>query len=169
MNYKMTHQVKRRQKAMTKTLKVMMITLSVICFLLGIMLTRAFLFPCFISTGFYFGYDILSEKEYEYTLECTMFTIDVIYGRQYRKRMHTLDLKNLEIVAPHWHMLVAPYKKNIGTVTLHKFDYKSYNDDIPYYTMVIMEEHQKIKLLLDLEENMLRVMKRMYPEKVCCA
>ena len=49
---------------------------------------------------------------------------------------------------------------------LKKFDYTSYDDEIPYYTMIIREDGHKIKLLLDLTEEMLHTMKTQFPEKV---
>ena len=49
---------------------------------------------------------------------------------------------------------------------LPKYDYTSYEEDTPYYTMIIMENRTKIKLLLDLDEEMLQTLKRLYPERV---
>ena len=74
--------------------------------------------------------------------------------------------RNLETVAPHWHESVARYKKNGGTEKLKKYDYTSYDEDTPYYTMIIREDGHKIKLLLDLNEELLHAMKTQYPEKV---
>ena len=67
---------------------------------------------------------------------------------------------------PHWHESVARYKKNGGTEKLKKYDYTSYDEDTPYYTMIIREDGHKIKLLLDLNEELLHAMKTQYPEKV---
>ena len=61
---------------------------------------------------------------------------------------------------------VAKYKKNTGTEKLKKYDYTSYEEDVPYYTMIIKEDGHKIKLLLDLTEEMLHTMKTQFPEKV---
>ena len=61
---------------------------------------------------------------------------------------------------------VAKYKKNTGTEKLKKYDYTSYEDDVPYYTMIIQEDGRKIKLLLDLTEEMLHTMKTQFPERV---
>ena len=61
---------------------------------------------------------------------------------------------------------VAKYKKNAGTEKLKKYDYTSYEDDVPYYTMIIQEDGRKIKLLLDLTEEMLHTMKTQFPERV---
>lgn len=47
-----------------------------------------------------------------------------------------------------------------------KYDYTSYDDNTPYYTMIIKEDGRKIKLLLDLTEEMLHTIKTQHPEKV---
>ena len=64
------------------------------------------------------------------------------------------------------HQAVAKYRKDAGGVKLPKYDYTSYEEDTPYYTMIIMENRTKIKLLLDLDEEMLQTLKRLYPERV---
>ena len=71
----------------------------------------------------------------------------------------------MEVTAPHWHESVAKYKKNGGTEQLKKYDYTSYDDNTPYYTMIIKEDGRKIKLLLDLTEEMLHTMKDTAPGK----
>ena len=77
-----------------------------------------------------------------------------------------LNLEEMEVTAPHYHEKVAKYKKNTGTEKLKKYDYTSYEDDVPYYTMIIQEDGRKIKLLLDLTEEMLHTMKTQFPERV---
>lgn len=165
-SYKIVEQVQRKQKAMTGILRKIMVVFAVIFIIMGIAISQGFMLPGFLLVVLYFGYDIFSQKEYEYVLEEKEFTIDVIMGKRYRRNAHVLDLKDLEVVAPHWHEAVAKYKKDGGTKKLTKYDYTSYEKDIPYYTMIITEDREKIKLLLDLNEEMLGAMKRMYPEKV---
>ena len=120
----------------------------------------------FCLTGLYFIYGTFCQRDYEYTLENDQLTIDVIYGKKYRKTAHVLKLEDMEVTAPHWHEKVSKYKKNTGTEKLKKYDYTSYEDDVPYYTMIIKEDGQKIKLLLDLTEEMLHTIKTQFPEKV---
>ena len=111
-------------------------------------------------------FTINSDKEYEYVLDNGILSIDVIRGKRRRKTVHTLNMKDVEVVAPNWHDAVAKYRKNGGTVSLPKYNYTSYDDDIPYYTMIVMENKQKIKLLLDLDNEMLSALKRLYPQKI---
>ena len=75
-------------------------------------------------------------------------------------------MEALEVLAPNWHDAVAKYRKEGGSIRLTKYDYTSYEEDTPFYTMIITENREKIKLLLDLNEDMLMTIKRRYPERV---
>ena len=165
-DYKIVEQVSRKKKSMSGILRKVMILFAVIFVIMGIAISQSFMLAGFLLAALYFVFDIFSQKDYEYTLENDQLSIDVIYGKKYRKTAHVLELKDLEVVAPHWHESVAKYKKNGGTEQLKKFDYTSYDDNVPYYTMIIKEDGRKIKLLLDLTEEMLHTIKTQHPEKV---
>ncbi|WP_331475146.1 hypothetical protein [Blautia glucerasea] len=165
-DYKIVEQVSRKKKSMSGVLRKVMIIFAVLFVILGITISQSFMLAGFLLAALYFVFDIFSQKDYEYTLENDTLSIDVILGKKYRKTTHVLELKNMEVTAPHWHESVAKYKKNGGTESLKKYDYTSYDDNIPYYTMIITEDGRKIKLLLDLTEEMLHMMKTQHPEKV---
>lgn len=166
MNYRLVKQVHRRVKTSTRVLSKVMIVLCVLFLLSGILLDRGMMLLAFLMAGMYFLYEAYSVKDYEYVMDGTVFTVTVIHGKRRRRTEHELDLKSMEIVAPNWHEAVAKYRINGGTEKLPKYDYTSYEPDIPYYTMIIMENGKKIKLLLDLPEDMLQAMKRINPQKV---
>lgn len=159
-------QVERKEKAMTGILKKAMLLFAVLFVVMGITISQAFMLSGFLLAGLYFIYDVFSRREYEYVLEGSRFQISVIYGRRYRKEAHLLDLKDMEVVAPSRHEKVAEYLKEGGSVRLPKYDYTSYKENVPYYTMIVTEDRQKIKILLDLNEEMLESMKRMYADRV---
>ena len=165
-DYKIVEQISRKKKSMSGVLRKVMVLFAVIFVILGITISQSFMLAGFLLAALYFVFDIFSQKDYEYTLENDQLSIDVIYGKKYRKTAHVLELKELEVVAPHWHESVAKYKKNGGTEQLKKYDYTSYDDNTPYYTMIIKEDGRKIKLLLDLTEEMLHTIKTQHPEKV---
>ena len=165
-DYKIVEQISRKKKSMSGVLRKVMVLFAVIFVIMGIAISQSFMLAGFLLAALYFVYDVFSQKDYEYTLENDTLSIDVIYGKKYRKTAHVLELKNMEVTAPHWHESVAKYKKNGGTEQLKKFDYTSYDDNIPYYTMIIKEDGRKIKLLLDLTEEMIHTMKAQHPEKV---
>ena len=165
-DYKIVTQVKRKKKRMSGLLKITMIVLTVLFVLMGIVFSRGFMFPGFLMAHLYLVYDVFSKKDYEYTLENGMLSIDVIYGGRYRRNKHELNLQEMEVLAPNWHDAVAKYRIKGGTVRLPKYDYTSYDDDIPYYTMIIMEKRKKIKLLLDLNDEMMQKIRQLCPGKV---
>lgn len=143
-----------------------MVILAIVFVVLGIISDRGLLLPAFLLAALYYVFTINSDKEYEYVLDNGILSIDVIRGKRRRKTVHTLNMKDVEVVAPNWHDAVAKYRKNGGTVSIPKYDYTSYDDDIPYYTMIVMGNKQKIKLLLDLDNEMLSALKRLYPQKI---
>lgn len=165
-NYKITKQVKRKAKRFSKLLSRAMIVLAVLFVCLGIIFDTGLMLPAFLFAVLYYFFSVNADKEYEYNLENGILTIDVIKGKRRRKTVHTLNMKDMEVTAPNWHEAVARYRKDGGSVKLPKFDYTSYDDEIPYYTMIVMENEQKIKLLLDLGGEMLDMIKRTYPQKV---
>ncbi len=165
-DYRIIGQVVRKPKAMSGMLKKMMVFFAVVFLLLGIMISQGFMLPGFLLVVLYFFYSVLSQREYEYVLEGQTLTIDVILGKRYRRTAHILELNTMEATAPSRHEAVARYRKDTGTIQLPKYDYTSYEEDTPFYTMIVMENRQKIKLLLDLSEEMLQALKRSYPDKV---
>ena len=160
-DYRIVEQVSRKKKHMSGALRKVMVIFAALFVLMGITISQAFMLPGFLLALLYFVYDIFSQRDYEYTMENGELTIDVIYGKKYRKTAHVLKLEDMEVTAPHWHEKVSK-----GTEKLKKYDYTSYEDDVPYYTMIIKEDGQKIKLLLDLTEEMLHTIKTQFPEKV---
>lgn len=165
-NYKIVEQVKRRQKPFAGFLRTIMIIFAVILLLLGVVLSQGFMLPGFLLVVLYFIYSTFSRKEYEYTMEGGRLDIDVILGGKYRRPAHRLELDAIEVVAPNWHDAVAKYRKNGGSIKLPKYDYTSYEEDTPFYTMIITENRTKIKLLLDLSDEMLNTLKRKYPDRI---
>lgn len=165
-DYRIIGQVVRKPKAMSGVLKKMMVFFAAVFLLLGIMISQGFMLPGFLLVVLYFFYSVLSQREYEYVLEGQTLTIDVILGKRYRRTAHILELNTMEATAPSRHEAVARYRKDTGTIQLPKYDYTSYEEDTPFYTMIVMENRQKIKLLLDLSEEMLQALKRSYPDKV---
>ena len=163
---KLIQQVKRKQKKMTGVLRKLMVVFGVFFVLLGIMISQAFMLAGFLLVALYFVFDVLSRKEYEYILDGKTLTIDVIYGKRYRKPAHIIDMTEMEVTAPNRHEAVAKYRKDGGGVRLPKFDYTSYEDDFPYYTMIVIEDREKKKLLLDLNQELLFALKKQYPSKV---
>lgn len=166
MGNRIITEVHRDKRASAKVLEAVMIMLAVLMLLAGIVLSRGFFLPCFLMAGLYFLYDRNAVKDYEYIYEDKMLTIDVIKGRVSRSTVQEISMEDVEIVADHASDAVARYRKGAAEGNLRKYDYTSYNDTIPYYTMIANVEGRKVKLLLDLDSAMLTEMKRQYPRIV---
>ncbi|MCD8323760.1 MAG: hypothetical protein LUC32_02215 [Clostridiales bacterium] len=149
-----------------------MIVFTVIFILMGIIFDSGYMMPAFFMAGLYFIYTGFYKSGYDYTFEQEYFSVDTIYGKNRRRESQVLYYKNLEVIAPPDHETVLKYKKNGGTEKIKKYDYTSYEENVPYYTVIVereMEkgtERQKIKLLMDLDEEILRMLKLRYPQKV---
>ncbi|MEI3339031.1 MAG: hypothetical protein V8R80_02975 [Eubacterium sp.] len=61
---------------------------------------------------------------------------------------------------------MAKYRKNGGTVSIPKYDYTSYDDDIPYYRIIVMENKQKINIAAVSRQYEMLALKRLYPQKI---
>lgn len=165
-DYKLTKLVNRKAKPMTSVLRKSMIIFSVIFIVLGIFISQSFMLPGALLVLLYFFYDVRSDRSYEYTMEGDEFSIAVILGKRRRKQEQELNLQYMEVLAPHWHEAVEKYRKDGGNIKLPKYDYTSYEPEIEYYTMIIENGQRKVKLLLDLDEDMLRILKQKFPKKV---
>ncbi len=166
MDYNIVQTVNRKPKRGSKILGTLMIVFAVIFVLMGIIFDTGFMLPAILLAALYYFFNASNNTGYEYSFGNEMFMIDVIKGRRRRKTDQVLYYDNIEVVAPHDHEAVAKYRKNGGTEHLKKYDYTSYNDDIPYYTMIVTKDDQKIKVLLDLDEESLHFLKLRDPQKV---
>ena len=167
MDYAMTKFVSRKSKPWSKFLSGIMLALTILFLLMGIVFDRGMLLLSMLMVIMYWIFSIESVRDYEYHLENDVLTIDLIKGKQRRKTVQELEMSGLEVIAPNWHEAVAAYRKEGGTEKIKKYDYTSYDDEIPYYTMIMrVDRHRKIKLLLDLDMEWLTAIKRKQPQKV---
>lgn len=167
MDREMIKFVSREPKKMFGLFKGIMIAFTVLFVLMGIVFNRGMLLLAMLMVVLYWVYCSESIRDYEYRMVNEMLTIDLIKGKQRRKTVQEIDLGRLEVIAPNRHEAVAKYRKEGGTEKIKKYDYTSYNDEIPYYTMIVrVNRYDKIKLLLDLDREWLLEIKRKHPEKV---
>lgn len=166
MDYNLTKSVAKKKKPLAKFYSRLILILCIIFIVCGIIFTTGMFLPAFCLALFYFYYTLQIERDYEYHLEDGVLTIDVIKGKRIRRQVHELNMKDLVVLAPNWHDAVKEYRRDGGSQKLKKYDYTSYDDDIPYQTMIIYEDKKKIKILLDLDEEWMRTIKMMDPTKV---
>ena len=140
-DYKIVEQISRKKKSMSGVLRKVMVLFAVIFVILGITISQSFMLAGFLLAALYFVFDIFSQKDYEYTLEndTAQHRCD-LWQKISQDCSCTGTEGTWKSTAPHWHESVAKYKKNGGTEQLKKYDYTSYDDNIPYYTMIIKED-----------------------------
>ena len=140
--------VKRKGRPSEKVLRTAMIVFAVVFLLQGIMFSTGFMLPCMLMTLTYFWYSHAIRREYEYTLEDGWFYIDRASDRG-RRRLHEFPMTDISLLSVPDDPAAAPYRKG-GGVKIKKYDYTSYQDDVPYYTMIVEQNGVKVKFLLDL-------------------
>lgn len=166
MDNRIVTEVHRDKRTSARVLEIIMIVLAVLMLLAGIVFSRGFFLPCFLMAGLYFLYDRNAVKDYEYIYENKVLTIDVIKGRVSRSTAAEIPMDDVIIIAEHTSDAVAQYRKGAAEGNLPKYDYTSYDDAIPYYTLIATVEGRKVKVLLDLDNAMLSEMMRQYPRIV---
>ena len=158
--------VSRKERQSEKAMRGLMIGLAVVFLIGGILLNRGLMLPCLLTAGAYFWYSYASRREYEYTVEEGRMRIERVSDRG-RTVLHEFPLADTEILARPDDPSVAPYKKG-GPEKIPKYDYTSYNENTPYYTMIVKEDGQKIKLLLDLNREAISLIRNACPGAVRC-
>lgn len=156
--------VARSPRPSERLLRGAMAALAVLFLLGAILLDRGLMLPCFLMAVGYFIYTVASKRQYEYILENGRLRVDRLtdYGRLTR---HDISLREVELLSRPDDPAAAPYKKG-GTVKVKKYDYTSYRDGVPYYTMIAREDGRRVKLLLDLDEAAIACIKRENREAV---
>ncbi len=166
MGYDITKQVERQDKKGYRLLSRVMIILAVVFVLLGIIFQNGYFFPAILMALLYYIFTYNAHLSFEYNFQAEYFSVDVIRGRRSRKTTQVIYYKDIEVVAPPDHELVLKYKKKGGTEKVKKYDYTSYLEGVPYYTVIAKKGNEKIKLLMDLDEEILRSLKMRDPMKV---
>ncbi len=140
--------VRRKARRSEKFLRALMPALAVLFLLEGIMFSTGFMLPCMLMTLACFWYYHASRREYEYTFQDDWLRIERVSDRG-RRVLHEFPLADVTALARPDDPAVAKYRKG-GGEKIKKFDYTSYEDDVPYYTMIVEQNGAKVKFLLDL-------------------
>ena len=150
--------VTRSERRSEKMLKATMAALAVLFLLGAVAFNRGLMLPCFLMAAACFIYAMATKRQYEYILENGQMRIDRLtdYGRRTR---HQFSLQDIEVLASPADPRVLPYKKG-GGVRIKKYDYTSYQEGVAWYTMIVREDGRLIKLLLDLDERAIDMIRR---------
>ena len=153
--------VRRKTRRSEKLIRGAMIGFAVLFLLQAIVFSRGFMLPCFCMAIAYFIYAGVSKREYEYTLEDERLFIDRVSDHG-RARLHEIPFADVEVIARPDAQSVAAYRKG-GSISLPKHDYTSYDEDVPYYTVIAREDGKREKLLLDLTREAIAAIRRKNP------
>lgn len=109
----------------------------------------------------YLSYYVISgfNIEYEYIATNTDLDIDKIVNKRKRKRIISLRLSDIDILAP-----VENARENSGQTKIINAA-KSKNDPDAYY-IITSKNGQKTKIIFNPNEKMIENAKRFYPERV---
>ncbi len=158
--------VQRKIKASEKMLRGIMIALAVLFLLQGILLSRSFMLPCLLMAGLAIWYSVTIRREFEYILEEGWIRIYRVNDRG-RFLQHEFSMEDIVALATPEDPAVAAYRKG-GSEKIRKFDYTSYQENVPYYTMIVAKDGTRIKLLLDLTREAIERIRRANRTAVHC-
>ena len=99
------------------------------------------------------------DLEFEYIYYNGDIDIDVIKGMIKRKRMFSVNVKTLEVLAPSGHIELQQYSN------LKTYDCSS-NRGNKTYEMVFMKGERKVKVIFEPKEEILQGMRMFAPRKV---
>lgn len=150
--------VSRRPRPSEKLLRVTMVGLAALFLVMGIAFSRGMMLPCFLMAVAYFVYTNASKRAWEYIIENGVMRIDRMTDHG-RLPLHEFSLRETVALARPDDPAVAKYKKG-GAVKVKKYDYTSYADGVPYYTMIVREDGREVKLLLDLNDAAIEAVRR---------
>lgn len=101
--------------------------------------------------------------EYEYLILNNALDVDAIYSRKKRKKMAQYDLNNMELLAPYHSHRLDRYNNN-PQVKMRNFS--SMDRHNPPYVMIINDNGQILKVLLQLDQETVENMRMFHPSKV---
>ena len=98
--------------------------------------------------------------EYEYSYFNGSIEIDQIQAKQFRKKLVSIDLDEVEVVAPTGSLEIQQYRR------LKKYNYSSRRKGIPTYQMAINHKGKRARIVFEPKEEILTEMKLVAPRKV---
>ncbi|MCR5355870.1 MAG: DUF6106 family protein [Lachnospiraceae bacterium] len=102
------------------------------------------------------------DLEYEYLYIDREITIDKIMSKQKRKKVRTIDLSKMEFICPINSHQLDPYKARKVKVS----DYSSREPDSKVWVLVFKDQSSEELIGLEPNEELLKVIKNLYPRKV---
>lgn len=158
------HMVARRQNPLAKVLKVACIALAVILCLIGLMDAELWycLIPAVILGIVVYFFIPRLDLEFEYLYLDKEITIDKIFAKETRKRAMVIDLNKMEFMAPYTSHELDSYKSRNIPVK----DFSSKEQDSKPYAIVYHDGSGDEMILIEPNEEMLKLIRQVFPRKV---
>ncbi|MBQ8803427.1 MAG: hypothetical protein IJZ53_07340 [Tyzzerella sp.] len=100
------------------------------------------------------------DLEFEYLYFNGDLDIDKIMGMQARKRVFSTSIKDIEVVAPSGSVELQQYRN------LKAMDFSSKEENAKFYEMVATHKGQKVRVIFEPNEKILKEMHLLAPRKV---
>lgn len=154
--------VKKKQTAKDTIIKFLLIGLIAVTAVVGIVFIFAWIATLILGVVAYFVLPNL-DLEYEYVYVNGELDIDKIMAKSKRKRLKSFELSKLEIMAP-----VNSHRMDYQNhnTNLKVLDYSSGEKDHKIYAMIIPDEKDVYKVLIEPDRELLENMKKSCPRKV---
>lgn len=151
--------VKRKTSGKDVMIKILLIAVTVLSFLIVPILPFLLIIPVLLIVLDYFMFRRL-DLEYEYLYVNGDLDIDKIMGKQKRKRVFSMNVSEMELLAP------------MGAGELNQYrnakvlDYSSNTPNSRCYVMVIVKNGQQVKMIFEPEQVILDGIRMLAPRKV---
>ena len=153
--------VKRKTPQKVKMIQILLVAVCVLSLVLlvipylGVLAVAVIIFLTYL-------YFKNNDVEWEYSLvEKTMY-VDKIMKKSKRKRMGEYDLTKLEVMAPQESYYIKEYdKRNLKTL-----DFSSMIPENKKYVMVLMNNNELIKLIIEPNDRMLKELRDIAPRQL---
>ena len=155
-----TEQLVKRQKASSTTLiKAILIILTVLSVVL--MIPFGIIGPVIMIALDVFLFRSM-DVEYEYLFVNGSLDIDKIMAKSRRKNMFSMEMTDLEMMAPSGSPELRPYQGLKGT------DYSSGMPGADTYELIVVNNGEKKKIIFEPNKTVCEGLKMLAPRKVFC-
>ena len=154
--------VKRKTSAVANAAKILLATIAVVAFLLGMVSSYVFILAGLIFGVIAYFVHLNIELEFEYLYLSKELTIDKIKAKSKRKRVIALDMQRLEIMAPESSHRLDSYKNR----QMKTMDFSSHNADSKPYVIIYNGDEMVAKVIVEASDELIKSIEMGCPRKV---
>ncbi len=151
--------IKKQSNGKDKLVKILMILIAAFCVLMAPVIPLGWVVAALAIAAVVFLMGRM-DIEYEYMYINGDMDVDVIYRKAKRKRVFSVNVSELELLAPLNSIELKPYQK------LKTFDYSSGSRDRKLYGMIVSRNGEKARIIFEPNETIVEGFFIMAPRKV---